>query len=75
MTLLSLKVKSPGIVLRPGPTRQVDMGPVRVEAKTRLEVGPAKPGRLGTRLIWVNPAETRFSIIYIYIKVTRCRFD
>ena len=29
MTLLSLKVKPPGIVLRPGPTWRVDMGPGR----------------------------------------------
>ena len=36
-------------VLKPGPARRVDPGlrPVRVEAKTRLGIGPVKPGRPG----------------------------
>ena len=37
------------IVLKPGPAGRVDpgMGPVRVEAKTRLGIDPARPGRPG----------------------------
>ena len=38
-------------VLKLGPARRADpgLGPVQVEAKTRLEIGPKKPGRPGTR--------------------------
>ena len=47
-------------VLKPGPARRVDLadpglGPVRVEAKTRLKIGPAKPGQPGTRSTRVRP--------------------
>ena len=54
-------------VLKPGPARQVDPGlePVRVEGKTRLEIGPGKPGRPGgTRFTRSNPGETR-SIFFL----------
>ncbi|KAJ6932120.1 hypothetical protein NC651_007738 [Populus alba x Populus x berolinensis] len=35
------------------------LGPVRVEAKTRLGIGPGKPGRPGTWCTRPNPGETR----------------
>jgi len=54
-------------VLKPGPARRVDPGlrPVRVEAKTRLGIGPVKPGRPGTRSTQSNPGETRSIFFYI----------
>jgi hypothetical protein len=81
MTLLSLKVKPPDIVLRPGSTRRVDMGPGRPghgtglgrsknsseswPGETRSTRDPADLGKPGLLYIY----------IYIYIKVTRRCFD
>jgi len=59
-------------VLKLGPARRVDpgLGPVQVEAKTRLEIGPKKPGRPGTRSTQSNPGETR-SIFFILTVIKR----
>jgi hypothetical protein len=56
----------PTNVLKPELARRVDpgLGLVRVEAKTRSGIGPAKPGRPGTRSTRSNPGETR-SIFFI----------
>jgi len=53
----------PTTVLKSGPAWRADsgLGPVRVEAKTRLGVGPVDPGPR-------PPGQTR-SLIYIYIYI------
>ena len=54
-------------VLKPGPARWVDpgLGPVRVEAKTYLGIGPGKPGRPGTRSTRSN--RVRPGLFFLYI--------
>jgi hypothetical protein len=49
------------------------MKPVRVKEKTRLGVGPVKPGRPGTQATQSNPPES-WSFFYILIDVKRRRF-
>jgi hypothetical protein len=74
MTLLSLKVKPPGIVLRPGPTWRVDMEPGRPGHGTGPDRSKNSPGS------W--PGETRSTrdpadlgkpgwnpVFYIYIYI------
>ena len=65
------------IVLKPGPARRVDpgMGPVRVEAKTRLGIGPARPDRPGTRLTRQDPASNPLTFFLFFFLLKQRRFD
>jgi len=66
--ILKKKITSlfPTSVLKPGLARRVDpgLGLVRVEAKTRSGIGPAKPGRPRTRSTRSNLGETRSIFFY-----------